>query len=1610
MSDQETIPTQPRRKRGFFFWVSRVIACLVLFWVAIILLVHLPPVQKIIIKKVEKALARTLNTRAEIGSFVLHPISELTLKDIYIGSPESPNDTMISAELLRVNYNRIFDVFNKQLHITYVDIRKGDVFIVKHVGDSLNNLDEALSRILPPKKPNSADFILKLDGVQANELNIKVIDDPAGLSLQFFLNKTDVNVRKIDIPGKFIDIDDADIDDPEISVYIKEPQRNDSLYQSPEIPDSSIVSWKFNVGRLRFRDGKFVMRNATARQDTFLLPQSIDFANIELDEVDIQVDDFKSNGWNYAGANPKLHIRHANGFEIEDLSAKYADISSNGVTVEDLHLKTERSLIRNSFGFSFDKYNDFARFSHKVRVSVPDADIRLYVGDLLVIAPVLQQQDLLVHNQDETLTFNGSVNGILNDMSVRGMNMGLGGLSIHGDMHTYNLTVSGQERIKLSVKNSFITAEKLVNVIPQVKLPDFAQRLGQVRFVGEFDGHPKDFLAAGNFTTDLGTIGINLDMNLLNTISGGDFKGNVSTSNFDLGTLLSFPQLGRITMAGYVNEGYRIGQANMFADISGQIDSVQFNGHTYRKATVDGVIEKQSFNGIFEIEDSKIDLKMEGSLDYSSSDLRLGLVTNLKHVSLDKLGFVKLPMALSGDFELNGIVGNPDVIEGDFKGSHIILNRQDTIYAIDTLHLLATIDSQDMHRSYHLFTPIVEAAISGYFRPTTVVNHAWHYLHNHYPKTISSPDTVTLHDFNDSLSWKINIVDTKNWLDLLPVKDLVIVRAKTDGMLNLKDGEINGNVSLPEVHWKNINVYGSDIRFSEKSGRVDYNLEIIAADLREGLFFEEVYFKGDLNDDKINVNVRTDHLAEVIDELDLDITADPEGGSWTFVLTPRNLEMLGKQWQIPAYNKIEIHKDYFRLDSFDLISDSQRVSLQDINGKGLQAYLSGFEMASLNAFLNTDKFEFSGTYILNAEVDNIYDIKELKADLTVPDFQVNDEDYGLLKLAAEMDDPNDSVKIILDLVHNESALKATGTYLPPLKSVPSESHNYLRLHIDANDFPLDFLEFLIGSNIRDTEGALDLSLDLKGKINKLDPIGSGKVYSGSTTIDFLGVHYSFHEQSFKITPTKIDFTDVILYDLQGNTAKVTGGITHRHFNNLGLNLTIKSDKIQALDLNEGENDNFYGSAIGSLDAVFSGTIANPSIDIKTTTMLGTHIYIPLSGAREDLNDDFVIFLENGELPTAYKPTVRRNTIDLKMAIKATDDATVEIVFDENTGEVLRGNGEGDLVLTMDRNGTLGMTGDYRINRGFYLFTNFKIVRKSFNIKENSHISWNGDPYEAQLNVRATYTDLRATLYPLIQEYLEGTPNSPVANQAKELTQVDLEVILQGSLLHPDISFNIDFPEISGELRAFAESKISALKANQNAMNQQVIGLLMGRSFLPSSTAFGSGLLSKGINNTLSELISSTLSSYLGGLLASVLPKNKTITSVDFDVNVALPVTQGNTDLTDPDDNAFSQRYGVKLPVEFFNRLRVQVGADYVNGSNITAVNNYWAGDVEFEYKLTKDGRLSIRAYNRSYYSIEGRKNKTAIGFRVRKEFTSFRDIFKRKNRQVENVPEEESAN
>ena len=234
--------------------------------------------------------------------------------------------------------------------------------------------------------------------------------------------------------------------------------------------------------------------------------------------------------------------------------------------------------------------------------------------------------------------------------------------------------------------------------------------------------------------------------------------------------------------------------------------------------------------------------------------------------------------------------------------------------------------------------------------------------------------------------------------------------------------------------------------------------------------------------------------------------------------------------------------------------------------------------------------------------------------------------------------------------------------------------------------------------------------------------------------------------------------------------------------------------------------------------------------------------------------------------------------------------------------------------------------------------------------------------------------------------------------ARQRTDVDLKLFIQGTLYKPTVTFDIEFPELQGEMRAFAESKMRVLRDNEADLNEQVAGLIMFGSFLPSSSlgnqvGSASGVVQTGYN-TLSEMISNQLSHFLSGFLQEALTENGFVSGIDFELGFTkdadISNLTGGGGPTQSGNNSFiPDEVEVHLKPRFQNdRWEIDYGTSIVNNRITNASSqSFLIHDFVIGFHLTDDRRLKLKAYgkwDRILATQPGQK--FGFGLNYRKEF------------------------
>ena len=110
-------------------------------------------------------------------------------------------------------------------------------------------------------------------------------------------------------------------------------------------------------------------------------------------------------------------------------------------------------------------------------------------------------------------------------------------------------------------------------------------------------------------------------------------------------------------------------------------------------------------------------------------------------------------------------------------------------------------------------------------------------------------------------------------------------------------------------------------------------------------------------------------------------------------------------------------------------------------------------------------------------------------------------------------------------------------------------------------------------------------------------------------------------------------------------------------------------------------------------------------------------------------------------PERPAPDLRDMASDmhLNFLVNTTPDFTLRVLMDKQSGDCISLNGSGTISATYYNKGSFEMFGNYAVESGTYKLTIQNLMTREFIFDDGSLIVFGGDPYNATLNLRAVYT-------------------------------------------------------------------------------------------------------------------------------------------------------------------------------------------------------------------------------------------------------------------------------
>lgn len=1600
-------------------WSARLVMLLFFLFLLAFFLLKIPSIQEKAIRTTEGFLSKEMKTEVSVKKISLESYDKIGLDSLLI--LDLKGDTLLFVNHLTANINSgPYSWYNRTLILEDVILEGADLQIRRTPQDLKSNLKEYINLLKPKKKSGRKPFFLQMETLFLDNTKVTNDDTRKGERHRYFLKKGIIEVESIDISKEDIYLDDIRLEEPfgsiekitkdtvnfKVNDLVKKSSGSDTSKLFIAVESLTVTNGIFTFDNNRYEEREWPEKVFDNRH---WMTTNINMVHEELTyKNDVIRSQIKSGS-----------LKENSGFEVLTFGAKAFEFSDTKMGFYDLAMTTPNSTIGDTLVLKYRDLGAFGDFNNEVYITAKMDESVIGFKDLLTFSRPLNNNLFFNKNEKEYLKISGELKGKVNSLKGYDLAVDLGkGLKFFGDFRSRDLAVKDEEYLDLEVKRLRTTMNTLIELVPTFSPPENFKKLGNLNFNGNFLGFLNDFVAFGDLRSDLGRATMDMNLNVKSGRETATYSGNLSLDHFDLGKWTDDSDFGWVTFNSQVKEGIGLTGESAVAQLNATIDTFHYKNYRYENIAINGGLAQKLFNGKLEIHDDNIDLTFAGKLDFKNEIPKFIFKSNINILDLQKLNISKEKLVFSGAVDMDIRNQKFSKMEGEVAVRSISMTRGDDSFKADSIILRSNFKNDSISKIFEIDSDILTANLDGVFDIEQIhLAFSDYYLRN-FPQFMKkfgvkpSKKAPKLANFD----FDIKLLNIKNLSKLIHPRLDTLQGLTAKGYFDTFEDKLQMDLFVPKMKVSGWDLYDIGVQNKLKTSDGHLNLSITKTEKGKTTLAPLIVF-GLVESDTIEFGLTHTFNFQTIEDLNLDGKFFINKDAYQINFDPSSLVIGKREWEIPALNYLRFGKNTVETKNFRLTNDDKSIVIEsNENNRGLNFELQNFNLDFIEELWSYKPLDFSGNFTLNGTVNDIFNLSGISISSEAKSFLVNGDDFGKMNLEARLKDLKSITDVRINLVKDDQKLLVDGRYFLPsaVKAMKTSGNkntpdkNYFDINVDLLNYPVSMLEYWVTDGISNTDGKIT-STDLRifGYPGKPEISGTATTENAVTTINFLNTTYWVEKGQIVLNNEMIDASGSILRDAKGNFANVDGGLTHVWLKNLGMKARIKTDRFEALNTQKKEGSVFYGYAIGSGDIKFSGDFKQTNIDVIAKTGEGTSIKVPIVYDNSSSEVSFIKFIDKKknktETDVAESGTIALKGINLKMQLNVTEDAEMFLIFDERVGDVIRGRGRGNIDMKVLRDGTFSMNGNYEIDSGDYLFTMINIVNKKFKVERGGTIRWFGDPFGAEINIEAKYSGLNTPVSSLIVEYL-GLMSDDLKREAGQGTNVNLTLLLKGQLLKPEISFDIDFPDLSGELKTYAQSKLRVLKQNQNELNRQVFGLIVTGQFLPSEFQFSGTDLAF---STISELIANQVTIYLKDILSDLIKDLDYFTDIDF--NLAYSTFQ-NISLANGVNNLNSTSSKVALnlkPYFLDNRLSVNLGGSFnveddANNPEVRA-GNFNAGDFTVEYAISKDKRLKLKAYASTENTVTGNKQRYGAGISYRREFDNFAELFSGIKKEVKKL-------
>ena len=1303
----------------------------------------------------------------------------------------------------------------------------------------------------------------------------------------------------------------------------------------------------------------FALKNASF---SYTDQYAVDKKQFELYDIFLNISGFQMNNDSMFFHIDKLSLSDRKNFKLTEFNAGFVQ-AGDRLKLTNLYASMPHSVVSEAHVI-IDK--------SKVRET---GDYRLLKLDIALNKSLVSMLDIgqlapSLRGMDADLDISGRVYGSLADLKGKDLTISYGDYTkINCDFYMNGLPAIENTFIHLDLKESTTHFSDLA----KFRLPDIAQRefitfpsvlydAGLIEYQGSFTGFVSDFVAFGTVKSNFGRLNSDLAFKPSGT-NEIEIDGHMKTVDFKIGELFKNDIVQKITYNGKISGRFNKESHTLMADIEGKIDQIDLNNYALGNVELKGKISGKRFDGHMSVADENLNFNFDGAFDFNPKVPVFDFFMDLNRANLVALNLDKKhhPSELSFLMRANFTGSNIDNMagaiwleDGSYKNENgeIALNSFDLKTFNDSISNRMQLrsdyldaDFQGNYKFYDLKNSVLK--ITSHFFPSAKIEYSPVKSKNNFQFSGKLKDfSKVTQVFSPGLF--IEPSEFKGSMD--SEKDQLHVEARVPGLqykgVALKD------VSLDFSADKEISIRN---RFGEIQFGTDYSIYNLAL-VSSGA------------DDEIETKISWNNFHERTYSGLLNAStklrgADGDGIHLETSISPSKIYVADSLWFINAA-KVFVDNSEIRINDFCIFNKEQKIKadgyISEDKEKPLSLKFENIDLRNLDNLFQADT-EIEGVLSGEASVLNLYEKAYFLSDLKIADFGLRGHSFGDVSMVNKWDGISEAINSeVMINKGGRNTLLAKGNYSP--------TGNMLDYIINVDGLSATALQPFMEGNFSEFKGEAYGKVRLHGGLSKILLDGGLYGKNAGLTLTFLQTAYTFSD-TVRFAGDSIIFDHILVKDVEGNTAIFDGSIKHENFEHMVYDLNFKTSRIMAINTNPNDNERFYGKLYASGDLAITGLGLNVNIDATGRTERGSEMNILLDYEEQAEEYDFLTFIDHRfpkNKEEARLNTQEESVLNMNFDVEVTPDARAQLIYNSQIGEVIRSYGYGNLQIGVDNDYNITMYGDYTVTRGDYLFTLENVINKKFEIQKNGTIVWNGDPYDATINLNAVY-HLRASLKELF-------PTSETEIDYTQRVPVDCIIALTDNLNRPTIGFDIDFPSSEDRVKDEVEQFFNA----EEDRNKQILSLLIRGSFYTPEYLRGSyeASTSNVVGSTVSELFSNHLSNWLSKIYN------------DFDIGVNYR----------PGNQVTDDEVELALSTQIFNdrvTLNGNIGNNASQATSLNSNNSNIVGDFDLSVKLNKTGRLQFKAFNHSNNNLiyETSPYTQGIGLSYREDYDNFSELW-----------------